>query len=129
MLQDLRFAARLLSRDRWFTLAAILALALGIGANTTVFALVNAVLIRDLPFDRASEIVFLATHDTTRPPDDTGPPSWREFEAWRARARSFAGLRRVRSTSTQSRSLDRRRGAAFPRTSMVTSFEWASRCS
>jgi len=92
MLQDLRFAARLLSRDRWFTLAAVLTLALGIGANTTVFTLVNAVLIRDLPFDRAGEIVFLATHDTTRPPDDNAPPSWREFEAWRERARSFAGM-------------------------------------
>jgi putative ABC transport system permease protein len=92
MLQDLRFAARLLSRDRWFTFAAVLALALGIGANATVFTLVNAVLIRDLPFDRAHEIVFLATHDTTRPPDDNGPPSWREFEAWRERARSFAGM-------------------------------------
>jgi predicted permease len=92
MIQDLRFAARLLSRDRWFTFAAVLALALGIGANTTVFTLVNAVLIRDLPFDRANEIVFLAAHDTTRPPDDNGPPSWREFEAWRERARSFAGL-------------------------------------
>jgi len=92
MLQDLRFAARLLSRDRWFTLAAVLTLALGIGANTTVFTLVNAVLIRDLPFDRANEIVFLAAHDTTRPPDDNGPPSWHELEAWRERTRSFAGM-------------------------------------
>jgi putative ABC transport system permease protein len=92
MLQDLRFAARLLSRDRWFTLAAVLALALGIGANTTVFTLVNAVLIRDLPFDRPDEIVFLAVHDSTRPPDDNGPPSWHEHETWRARARSFAGM-------------------------------------
>jgi putative ABC transport system permease protein len=92
MIQDLRFAARLLSKDRWFTLAAVLALALGIGANTTVFTLVNAVLIRDLPFDRANEIVFLATHDSTRPPDDHGPPSWHEFETWRERARSFAGM-------------------------------------
>jgi putative ABC transport system permease protein len=92
MLQDLRFAARLLTRDRWFTLAAVLALALGIGANTTVFTLVNAVLLRDLPFHRAHEIVFLATHDTTRPPDDNAPPSWRELEAWRERARSFAGM-------------------------------------
>jgi putative ABC transport system permease protein len=92
MLQDLRFAVRLLSRDRWFTLAAVLTLALGIGANTTIFTLVNAVLIRDLPFDRASEIVFLAAHDTTSPPDDNVPPSWREFEAWRERARSFASM-------------------------------------
>jgi putative ABC transport system permease protein len=92
MVQDLRFAARLLSRDRWFTAAAVLTLALGIGANTTIFALVNAVLIRELPFDRPHEIVFLATHNSTRPPDDTGPASWRELEAWRERARSFSGM-------------------------------------
>ena len=38
-------------KDRWFTLAATIALALGIGVNNTVFTLVNAVLIRSLPFD------------------------------------------------------------------------------
>lgn len=47
--QDLRFAARLLVKGRWFTLAAIVALALGIGANVTVFTIVNAVLLSDLP--------------------------------------------------------------------------------
>ena len=46
ILQDLRFAVRRLIKDRWFTLAAIAALALGIGANSAVFTLVNAVLLR-----------------------------------------------------------------------------------
>lgn len=49
--EDLRFAARLLAKDKWFTLVAALALALGIGVNTTVFTFVNAVLIRGLPID------------------------------------------------------------------------------
>ncbi len=64
-LQDLRFAARMLLKDRWFTVVAATALGLGIGVNTTVFTFVNAVLIRGLPFERADEIVYLATHDTT----------------------------------------------------------------
>ena len=55
--KDLRFGARLLVKARWFTLAAGTALALGIGANTTVFTLVNAVLFRGLPFDDPESIV------------------------------------------------------------------------
>src|SRR5436309_9265563 len=61
--QDLRFAVRLLLKDRWFTAVAAITLALGIGANTTVFTLVNAVLIRSLPFDDADRITALGTQD------------------------------------------------------------------
>ncbi len=93
LLQDLRFACRLLLKDPWFTLVAATALALGIGVNTTVFSLVNAVLIRGLPFDGASEIVYLATRNTTGDDGDNGTPaSWREFQEWRTRARSFEGI-------------------------------------
>ena len=92
ILQDLRFAARMLLKDPWFTLVAALALALGIGVNTTVFTLVNAVLIRGLPFDRSHEIVLLATRNTTRGADDSAPASWHEYEDWRARSRTFAGI-------------------------------------
>src|SRR5206468_3011107 len=48
--QDIRFAVRLLIKDKWFALVAAVALALGIGVNNTVFTFVNAVLIRGLPF-------------------------------------------------------------------------------
>ena len=48
--QDLRFAARLLLKDRWFTLPAMIALSLGIGMNGTMFTIVNA-MIRGLPID------------------------------------------------------------------------------
>ena len=57
--QDIRYGARLLVKARWFTLAAGMALALGIGANTTVFTLVNAVLLRGLPFDDPESIMFV----------------------------------------------------------------------
>jgi hypothetical protein len=63
-IQDLRFAARLLAKDRWFTLAVVIVLTLAIGANATVFTLVNAALLRELPFERAEEIVSLGTRDT-----------------------------------------------------------------
>lgn len=61
--QDVRFAARLLVKDRWFTLAAVTALALGIAANTAVFTLVNAVLLRELPFPDPGQIVAISTRD------------------------------------------------------------------
>ena len=59
LLQDLRFALRLLVKDRWFSAVAITALALGIGVNATVFTLVNAVLIRSLPFPDADRLYVL----------------------------------------------------------------------
>ena len=49
ILQDVRFAFRLMARDPWFSAAAIIALALGIGANTTGFGIVNAAILRGLP--------------------------------------------------------------------------------
>src|SRR2546422_3537355 len=57
--QDVRFAARLLAKDRRFTLAAVAALALGIGANTTVFTFINTALFKDLPFDEPPHIAAL----------------------------------------------------------------------
>ena len=87
--QDIRFAVRLLAKDRWFTLAATIALALGIGLNTTVFTFVNAVLIRGLPFDEPDRIVSLGTRDAR---DRDGGVSFKDFEDWRRSARSFTGL-------------------------------------
>ena len=66
ILQDLRFAARRLIKDRWVTLAALAALSLGIGANSAVFTLVNAVLLRGLPFDRPDRIMWLDMRDARR---------------------------------------------------------------
>jgi putative ABC transport system permease protein len=63
LVQDLRFALRRLVKDRWFTLAAIVALALGIGANSAVFTLVNAVLLRGLPFEEPERIMWIDTQD------------------------------------------------------------------
>jgi predicted permease len=87
--QDVKYAARLLVRDRWFTLVAATALALGIGLNATVFTLVNAVLLRDLPFDNPDRIMWIGTRNAQR---QEGPMSMLDFEDWRERATSFEHL-------------------------------------
>jgi putative ABC transport system permease protein len=59
MFQDLRYGIRMLLRDRTFTLAAIIALALGIGATTAIFSVVNGVLLRPLPYAQAERTVLV----------------------------------------------------------------------
>src|SRR5205809_6920249 len=88
-LQDLRFAFRLLVKDRWFTGVAVIALALGIGVNATVFTFVNAVLIRGLPFDDPDRIMSVGTRDARG--RDRGL-SYLEFQDWREGTHAFTGL-------------------------------------
>jgi putative ABC transport system permease protein len=89
LLQDVRFALRLLIKDRWFTAVAAVALALGIGVNSTVFTLVNAVLIRGLPFDNPDRIISIGMTDARGRQMGV---SRLDFIDWRDSARSFAGL-------------------------------------
>ena len=89
LLHDLRFALRLIAKERWFTAVAVAALALGIGVNATVFTLVNAVLIRGLPFKDSAQLYMMGP----RRPQDTGMRSLShaDLQDWRAQARSIAG--------------------------------------
>lgn len=64
LLQDLKYTFRTLSRDRGFTMVAILILGLGIGANIAVFSVVNTLLLRPLPFPNAQQLVWIAPPPT-----------------------------------------------------------------
>src|SRR6185437_12210352 len=59
LLQDLRYSIRLLAKRPAFTAVALITLAVGIGANTAIFSLVNAVLIRQLPFAHSEKLVWV----------------------------------------------------------------------
>jgi len=87
--RDVTLAARLLARDRRFTAAAVVALGLGIGLNTTVFSLINAVELRDLPFDEPDRLALLRSRDARG--QEVGV-SYPDFRDWRDSLTSFAGV-------------------------------------
>src|SRR5262249_35004153 len=91
LLQDVRFAFRVLRKTPSFAAVAVLTLGLGIGANTAVFSVVNTVLLRPLPFLDADRLVLVwATESKSGATMDVA--SYPDFEAWRDRSRSFDGM-------------------------------------
>src|SRR6266446_2560301 len=97
-LQDVRYGLRMLRKNPSFTIVAVLALALGIGANTAMFSVIEAVLLRPLPYRHAGEIVRVSstwdrngtlTSFTSSPPD---------FFDWRDQSRSFSSMFAYRAT-------------------------------
>src|SRR5918996_5960479 len=89
MLRDLRFALHLIARERWYSAVAVIALALGIGVNATVFTLVNAVLIRGLPF-KESQNLYMLSWQLKR--GGRSNVSYAEFKDWREQTKVFSGL-------------------------------------
>ncbi|MFL6333875.1 MAG: ABC transporter permease [Pyrinomonadaceae bacterium] len=91
LLQDLRFGARMLWKRPGFTAVAVVTLALGIGANTAIFSLVNEVLLKPLPFPEPGRLVML-WEDATRIGFPQNTPAPANFVDWKTQTQSFESL-------------------------------------
>ena len=96
MLAVPRRAFRALARSPGFTLAAVATFAIGIGANATVFGVVNAVLLKSYPYRDAERIVALYESDAAGSGNDRAVVSPANFRDWQASARSFASMAAAR---------------------------------
>src|SRR5262249_26588421 len=89
--QDIRFAVRMMIKHRAFTGVAVIALALGIGANAMVFALTNAILLKVMPGEHVAQMLFVSNINrlSNQP---FFPASYPDFLDWRAQSKSFKEL-------------------------------------
>jgi hypothetical protein len=91
ILSDIRFGWRILAKSPGFTLAAVAAIALGIGVNSMMFTIYNAALVKTLPFENPRQIVHIHTRNLAEGWDRRGL-FYEDFLEYRAQARSFEGL-------------------------------------
>ncbi|MBI4473856.1 MAG: ABC transporter permease [Acidobacteria bacterium] len=104
--QDLRYAFRMLVRNRTITLFAIVALALGIGANSAIFSVYNAVLLRPLPYEDPDRLVMVYGVLTRDGQQERRSASYPDFLDWRSRNRAFDGISVINSTAFNLTGLD-----------------------
>jgi putative ABC transport system permease protein len=83
--QDVRYAVRALAQRPGFTVVAMLTIGLGVGANTAIFSVVNAMLLQPLPYPDADRLVILWTNSGA----GNSPAAWPEYVDWRSQSRSF----------------------------------------
>src|SRR5438128_10723121 len=97
LIKDLRYGIRMLARNPGFTIVAVLSLALGIGANTTIFSLLDAVMLRSLPVQHPEQIVDIATREAGGEPH--ADFSYPVYAGWRDHNDVLSGMMAYVDTS------------------------------
>src|SRR5437868_3449512 len=92
ILQDLRYALRSMARERGFAAVAILTLAFGLGANTAIFSVVNAVLLRPLPYAKPDRLLTVSMRNISRPDDQGLELSYLNISDLNAQMKTLAGV-------------------------------------
>jgi predicted permease len=92
MFQDLRYGARMLLKSKMFTAVAVLSLALGIGANTAIFSLINALMLRTLPVKNVEELALFSVAGPNVPSGASYNCNYPLYEMFRDHAQSFTGV-------------------------------------
>lgn len=87
--QDLRYGVRMLLKNPGYAVVAVITLSLGIGANTAIFSVINAVLLRPLPYDQSERLVLI--NETSRQMDGMSI-SWLNYQDWVEQQRVFEGI-------------------------------------
>jgi len=100
ILQDLRIGARVLFKERGFCALAVLVLALGIGGVTTMFSVIDGVLLRGMPFHDPGQLVDVQWRDPKQPPEVTSPLLPADYLELRATQQSFADIAAYLNLST-----------------------------
>lgn len=117
LLADVRYATRTLWKNPGFAIIAVLALALGTGATTAIFSVVDAVLLRPLPYTTANRLVDVLHYDSKRGPEasNLSYPDFRDFPCSEPHARSHGGVpsRLMADARSGARAGERSHGGCF----------------
>ena len=109
--QDLRYGARMLAKKPLFSIIAVITLSLGIGANTAIFSVVNAVLLRNLPYHNAKQLVALSSRSPSGDRDGLSVPDLQDYQAQMPALEDLTGFQSQSVNVTGGDRPDRVRGA------------------
>ena len=99
MVRDLNYACRMLAKAPGFTIISVLAIALGIGASTTMFSAINALLLRPMPYIQDQDRLVFISEYFTKTPDQHAGTAFPDFVDWKKQVTSFEGIGAIREAT------------------------------